>query len=485
MPDRLYLDTARLGLMSRSAQRMEHAFVRLAGEGDLTLYFTEWLRGGMDALPDAVQRRFPGLSSWRGIRHLKRDLKCLAGAAPDSQVLVASRSAQLMELAARLLFNRCRNVLTTDLSWPSYQQILEMEAERTGGRVTRVALRRRILGDGIGCQTVADTLRRTFARRECDGLFIPAVDNLGVQLPIQHIIQAIGRRREIRFTVVDGAQALAHVPLRLADNTCDLFISGVHKWLRSYHPMGVAYYGHPRSAARISTSLRSYLAERRIDDPLLRLIEQLEHNQTTGYGETICLLPLLTTQGALYDALADGTGPELTIRQRRANADRFASLARKSGWRPVRPATPMRTGICLLQVPGEKVTRVASNTTRRQFRNAAVAVTTYPHGLVRFSMPQAAWTESKLEHLLRALVTCSPVRDKRPVGSSMNCADVSPACHPLLGDMFQDVSLEPNAFSPGRLYPLTTLRRTPKRPTPFQLPPRRLGHMQHSVAYSP
>ena len=160
--------------MSRSAQLMEHAFVRLAGEGDLTLYFSEWLNGGMGALPDGLRRRFPALSAWKGIKHLKRDLKRLAGAQPESRVLVAHRSAQLMKLAAMLMFGRCRNVLTTDLSWPAYQQTLEKEANRTGGRVTRIALRRRLLADRIGPSMVADMLGRAFKKHGCDGLFLRA-----------------------------------------------------------------------------------------------------------------------------------------------------------------------------------------------------------------------------------------------------------------------------------------------------------------------
>ena len=393
--------------MSPSAQRMERAFVRLASEGFLTLYFREWLEGGTEALPDGVQRRSSPLSGWRGIKSLKQDLKRLAGAAPDSHVQVAGRSAQLMKLAAKLLFERCRNVLTTDLSWPTYQRILEAEARRTGRRVTRVALRLKLLKHRMACHATANTLSLAFARHECDGLFLPAVDNLGVQLPIQEIVATIGRRRQIEFTVIDGAQALAHVRLKLADNTCDFMIAGVHKWLRAYHPMGISYYGNPRSSSSIAISMQRHLASRRIDDPLLRLTEQLERNRTTGYGETVGLLPLVTTQGALQGALHYANRPGSIIRKRLANADRLRYLAREAGWRCVRPAGSMRTGICLLRAPSSKSTRVAAETMRARFREAGVAVTTYPRGLVRLSMPSRAWTESESAHLTRALARCS------------------------------------------------------------------------------
>ena len=396
--------------MSPSAQLMEHAFVRLASEGSLTLYFREWLAGGTEALPGELARRFPILATWRGIKSFKQDLKRLVGATPESRVLVASRSAELMKLAAKLLFERCHNVLTTDLSWPSYHRILETEARRTGRRVTRVALRRQLLARRVACNTAADVLDLAFGQHDCDGLFLPAVDNLGVQLPIQGIVTAIDRRHEVRFTVVDGAQALAHVPLNLADNTCDMFLAGVHKWLCAYHPMGIAYYGHPRSATRIGVSLRHHLGNGHIDDPLLRLTGQLESGQTAGYGETVGLLPLATAQGALGDALKEDNRPGATIDVRLANADRLASLARKFGWRPVRPADTMRTGICLLRSPGGRSTRITPETMHAPFRKAGVAVTTYPGGLVRFSMPPTAWTESETEHLSLTLDLCSPAK---------------------------------------------------------------------------
>ena len=43
MPTRLYLDTARLGLMSRSAQQIHIDFVRFVGEEGASLYFDQFL----------------------------------------------------------------------------------------------------------------------------------------------------------------------------------------------------------------------------------------------------------------------------------------------------------------------------------------------------------------------------------------------------------------------------------------------------------
>ena len=217
VPARLYLDRARLGLMSPSAQRVQIDFARLAGEESGTLYFEQLLRLGFDTWPKTLQHRYPALRSWQGLAHLKRGMKQLTGAGPNSRVLVASRSAELMRFASAQFFGPCRNVLTTDLSWPNYQRILQREACRTGNRVALVRLRRRLLRERLDCRALIGQLVDAFVRCGCDGLFLPAVDNLGVRLPVGEIVRSIARRAEIRFVVVDGAQAIGHVPLQLAD----------------------------------------------------------------------------------------------------------------------------------------------------------------------------------------------------------------------------------------------------------------------------
>ena len=87
MPTRLYLDTARLGLMSRSAQQIHIDFVRFVGEEGASLYFDQLLAGGTAAWPASFRRRFPALQSWQGISHLKEALRRPAGASAQWQVL--------------------------------------------------------------------------------------------------------------------------------------------------------------------------------------------------------------------------------------------------------------------------------------------------------------------------------------------------------------------------------------------------------------
>src|SRR5581483_7169937 len=98
-------------------------------------------------------------------------------------VLLAGRSAQLMRLAARLLFGHSRRVLVTDLEWPGYVRILEEERERSGGELLCVAARAGVLEGGMAAGDLVRLVASEYRAHGCSGLFLSAVNNLGVRLP--------------------------------------------------------------------------------------------------------------------------------------------------------------------------------------------------------------------------------------------------------------------------------------------------------------
>ena len=80
--------------------------------------------------------------------------------------------------------------------------------------------------------------------------FLSAVTFQGVQLPVRQLVRTLGDRERPRFVVVDGAQALNHIPLGLGEEYCDLLLAGCHKWLRAYQTLGLAFCCRP-SAERV------------------------------------------------------------------------------------------------------------------------------------------------------------------------------------------------------------------------------------------
>ena len=141
MPSMLYLDAARMGRMAPTAQLALGEFVRVAGEEGCTLYFERFLRDGFSAWPTNLQLRYSGLRSWAGVAELKTVLAGYAGLASDSLPLLAGRSANLAKLAARLLFRNGGTVLHTDLTWPSYTEILRRTARKAKGRIECLRVR--------------------------------------------------------------------------------------------------------------------------------------------------------------------------------------------------------------------------------------------------------------------------------------------------------------------------------------------------------
>jgi hypothetical protein len=398
----LYLDTARLGRMTPRAQKAHLDFARLAGEEGASVFFESFLRSGAGDWSSEEKARYPGLAYWRGVKSLKERLRELAGSAPELPVLLANRSAQLMKLAARLLYQPCENILVTDIGWSPYHDILADEAARRGRTLTTVPIRQMVLRGNASEEEVLATVREHYLRGKCDGLFLTAVSHIGVRLPIESIVKSLEAASEPRFVVIDGAQEFCHVSADLRNDYCDLYLASCHKWLQAYQPMGLAFYGRRRSQFVIETALGDLLASGELDDPLLRFSIQLEDNTLDGRTETVNLACLFTCQGAVEDAL-DSHVPAASLPRRLASLDAAADVASASGWKPLLPLPAFRTGILLLE--GRKGTKkvAAADRLRRLFSDRGVALTAYDGGILRLSMPADGWQPGQLDHLRGAL----------------------------------------------------------------------------------
>ena len=393
--------------MSPGAVNALTDFVRLTAEEPSGLYFEQFLQHGMDAWPERQSRRFPGLRYWQGIASLKQSLLHLVGSPPDGQVLLASRSAQLMELAAISQFRVCRSVLTTDLSWPAYDEILRRQALSRKARVELIPLRQSILFDRMSSSELVDQIAGAYVDRGCDGLFLPAVDNLGVQLPIRQIVRAIESRlsKEIGFVVVDGAQAIGHVPLDLCHDACDILVAGCHKWLRAYLPMGLAFYGRRRSRYIIDQTLVGAQKYRQIDDPLLRFIRQSETDESNGYLETTNISPLFSCYGAVTDITRSPDRIREASAVRADNAERILNALTGTGWMWLCPDDGLRSSVVLLHSQRAEIRSAAPESVRAAFRQVGVSLSNYEAGLVRLSMPDIPLSSGALGQIRKAMAS--------------------------------------------------------------------------------
>lgn len=404
MPSTLYLDAARMGRMAPSAQWALHDFVRLAGEEGCTLYFEQFLKCGFAALPTNHQKHYPGLRCWGGLDEMKTALADFAGLPVGSRPLIAGRSANLMKLAAKLLFQSGNRVLVTDLTWPSYQRILEREARKSAGEIHRVRVRDAILRGGVSGAELVDLIVRKCRATKCNGVFIPEVSHDGLRLPIAEIVTALRQGGATAFVVVDGSQAFGHVPLTLVQAPCDFYLTGCHKWLGSHLPLGIGFVPNPAPDIARRTA---ELVERRLDDPLLAFLQSIETGRTRRFTETVNLAPIFSCRGALEDQFTDG--PVVNrLRRRLENADLVQRIAHMTAWKPLVPMSEFRSASVLLQSASTAVRQLAPDRLRSLFHDRGIALTSYAGGVIRLAMPSVPLSTHQAGSLIQALALVQP-----------------------------------------------------------------------------
>ena len=373
--------------MTPAAQRAQLDFVRLSAEEPSSLYFERFLREGFLSWPSEYRWRFAGLNTWNGVTRLKQSLRRLARVPDSWRTVLASRSLSLVQLAARCLFRVGRNILTTDLSWPTYQRTIEVRASNTGGRITTIALRENILRRGWETAEVIDHLTRSFVANQCDSIFLPAVDHLGIRVPVREIVDRIKQVAEVRFCLVDAAQAFCHIPLEDSVACADFIITGSHKWMGAYLPMGIGFWGCSSTREMIQRQLQRLREHGRLDDPLLKFTESLDGGRLDSYSETANLTPLFACAGAAADGMASfarESSPDIV-----SDHEAIASVPQPPGsWQPLPRSPSLCSRVVLLEPCTPTLRNIHPDTTRRMWLDAGSIVSAYPGGIVRLSIPR-------------------------------------------------------------------------------------------------
>jgi len=399
MPAPVYLDTARLGRISPTALAIQTDYLRFTAARGCSAALLELLSHGGDNWPVRLQRQYPQLANWCGISSMKQRLRAIAGADEQSSVLLASRTSNLMKLAAYLLIRNSETVVTVDLGWPHYIRILSQIASKFGRQVIVVPLREPVQG-GLDVESLIKNLLGVLSKLHAPSLFLPAISHDGVRLPIRQIVRAIKATTELRFFVVDGAQHLAHGDSPLTEMDCDFYFAGTHKWLRSLYPLGVAFYRNRRSTVLIETTMAELASAGILDDPLTRFTAELETGLQENASETVNLSALFSAYGAAGDTTLSSLRG-LTFASQLQNAEWVDGVVRESGWRPIRLAPELSSGILLLQPPGSLV--VEEGDFRKELERRGIVATTYQNGQVRLSMPSQPLSTFALSTIRSAL----------------------------------------------------------------------------------
>ena len=398
-PTRLYLDTARLGLMNSSAKRANTEFAKLLSEEGLSLYATRWLAEGSSTMPAGFVERFTGLADWPGIGGLKNLVRRLADVHSSRRVLFASRSTALARLAVTELVTRCERPLTVDLLWPCYQALLAKACRRRGKPLTIVPVRNRILQNQADS---ADTVRHVidvYHRRNCDGVFLPSVTHDGIRFPAADLLRAIAPTEGGTVSVVDGAQALGHVTTDDSASIADIYLSSAHKWLGAGFPLGMAICRGGILRALNREDRRSIAPP--CHDSLLSLTQQIAAGQSRAFGETVHTAALVTGWAAISDALNRNRHTE--THQQLMNHQLLVEVAQSADWLPVEPRSEFRTGILLLHATSHRIRRLSSAELSESFQRLGLAATCYPGGWARLSAPRRMLRMAEADYLGKVL----------------------------------------------------------------------------------
>ena len=370
--DVLYLDTARLGQVSPGAERALQHTLELNKAAGGSMYFMDFLLGGFDQLQD--KEKFNGLACWNGIEPLADEFQKLVFGSRKGKTYFASRSTVLVSLASQMLFRRCRNVLVSDLNWPAYDQILETSAPNDSCKVTRALVRKSVFEEGISDQDLVAQLLDVYVQNRCDGIFLPAVCNSGVKLPIARLIQEVKKVAPMRFVVIDAAQALNHVDLSWAAELADFTIAGTHKWLRAFAPMAVGLFAKTASISFIESTVKSELEKRPFLDPLLNFTL----SSTSNFGETVNLSPLFAAAGAIEEA---------AIKVPSNTPTSISQILTDAGWHFQELPKTIRSNILLAK--NERFDGSKAGHLSRLLIEFGVAVTDFGNGFCRFSLPES------------------------------------------------------------------------------------------------
>ena len=394
----LYLDSARLGQLSPYARRSLDDFLDFVATTPTHPQLIHWLRTGA-ALPNGLG----SLSRWRGIAAFEQSIAKTFGASEGSRVFISSRSVTLIRLGLQQLFKRCRRCLTVDTCWPKYLQELHHASAEKSDSVFVKSYRRPVFDRGVSVEEFCENLCMVYCSEGCDGLFLPAVDHLGTRIPVAKIVRTIREfGGEIRFLVVDAAQALGHVPLDEDCKVADFLVAGTHKWLRSYSTLGIGVAPQLTSSAAIENGVQQALLRSVADDGLLAFIEQLR-GTVNIQSETVNLCPMLSAFGALQTAR---TATANSVTAQMQNARNVIRIAERAGWYAELPDNELRCGIVLLQLPKDR-RQIPASQLQQIFADQSIFLTTYDHGMVRLSLPVEPLNTDAHQRLEQAFVAAN------------------------------------------------------------------------------
>ena len=161
----------------------------------------------------------------------------LLGGDPRRLVFTANVTAAINTIAASLVLPAPGEILLTDHEYGAMHWCWERAAQRQGLtlRILRLPACPRTSGE------IVDTFREAITDQTRLLFFSHVLSPTGLVLPAREICDEARRRRVL--TVIDGAHAVAMIPLDVNSLGCDFYTGNCHKWLLAPTGAGFLYFG--------------------------------------------------------------------------------------------------------------------------------------------------------------------------------------------------------------------------------------------------
>jgi len=174
----------------------------------------------------------------------------LLNAQPAEIALTENVTASMSYVAAGLTLEPGTEILISDQEHPGGQSPWLNAAKRHGASVQMVHIPK----PAENAAQVMDVFRNALTARTRVLAISHVITGSGAIMPVREMC-AEARARGI-FTVIDGAQAVGHIPVDLGAMGCDAYVGCFHKWLLA--PAGTGFlYLRNGSASKVWSTLAS------------------------------------------------------------------------------------------------------------------------------------------------------------------------------------------------------------------------------------
>lgn len=173
------------------------------------------------------------------IESARRGLAAELGCRPDELALTRNATEALHIAQGGIDLRRGDDVLTTDQDYPRMLWMWDQRARRDG-----VAVRRVQFPVPTTAADLLDRFDRAVTPRTRVVQFCHLTNVTGQVFPVRELSR-LARQRGI-LTIVDGAQAVGHIPVDLHELECDVYASSLHKWMMAPQGTGFLYVRRER-----------------------------------------------------------------------------------------------------------------------------------------------------------------------------------------------------------------------------------------------